>query len=486
MTIIFYRNDKRSNSTKQPQSSTQFPAVSKTATLKDDCNNLRPQFDLLLDSVTQDPGYNYIEWNETPTLRRYYFITERTYLSNSHIRISCEEDVLATYKAFIQSESHFVTRSSQLRNQYITDTLYPTAQNKISNLDSFTVGDYTDGFYVIGVIHQIGPGSAGDGYSFSRGSVYYYTAKQSEFETLLQFLNAPGAAYSDYNPLSHIVSCIYIPDDETGSSVTSAMFVHGGDSFNWTHTKISIGASGLHHVPISSRNLPDHTQHDGARLYLNYAPFSKYTLFAPPFGQFEIDRSLMGAFTNKAITFTLSVDCADGTASLIVTGGSRRLIQTSGNYAVNVMLAQQTTRSGADLMRLDNMETAATLAGLAGASAAAMRKDVGGLAGSAINAINAANDYTLASYLTNIPKVSVLSSNGAMSILSKSWGIQSEFAQVSGEDVLEMGAPYMAYTSLASVSGYVQCMNARYQGLAGTKEERDAIDAFLNSGFYIQ
>jgi len=486
MNIVFYSNQKKTNSTAQPVASSSYPAVTKTCTLKEPTDVLRPVFQLGLDATTQNPWYNYIEWNETTNLKRFYFITGRTYLSDNMVEIACEIDVLATYKAFIVGETHFVARSASNHSAFITDTLYPTTQDKAVDLQSFSVGDYTDGFYVIGVIQQIGPGTAGNGYSFSRGSVYYYTAKGSEFETLLQFLTSPGAAYTDYDPLSHIVSCVYIPDDETGSSVTSQMFVHGGDVFNWTHTQISVSAEGLHSVPISSITLPNHPQYDGIRSYLNFPPFSKYMLMSPVFGEFEIDRSLLGSLVTPAVTLSLSVDCATGLASLIVSGGSQRLIQTSGMFGINILLAQQTTRGAADMIKLDNMATAVSLGGLASLTGAAVKKDIGGIAGTAINAITASNDYALASYLTSIPKVSVMSSNGAMSILSKVWVLQGEFAKVIDDDNLEFGQPLMDYRSLTGLVGYTQCMGARYSDYCSTKEERDAIDAFLNSGFFIQ
>lgn len=486
-TINFYHCDKRLNSTKIPAGTTQYPIQAYTVKLKDDCDVLRPVFQMTRDSVTQNPYYNYVDWNETTSLRRYYYIVNRTYRSNNMLEIECEIDVLATYKNFIldSGTKYYVARSASSKSAFLTDTRFPTVQNKTVERKTFSPFDVDNGFYVIGVIQQIGPGSQGDGYSFSRGSVYYYTAKQSEFESLLAFLNNPGAAYSDYNPLSHIVSCIYIPDDETGSSVSSAMFVRGGDSFNWTHTKITTGSRGTHSIPISSQTLYDHPD-SASDKYLNYPPFSHYELFAGPFGNFELDRSLMGTGNTPSISFSVNVDCATGDAWLYVYSGSQTLINTAGKVGIDILLAQQTQRSASDLIRMDNMRNSAILSGLATAGNAVLNRNAGGLAAAAINAVNAANDYTLTSYLTNIPKVSCINGNGNFASILRAWSIQAEFAIHTAVDNVHAGAPLGVVISLNGLSGYTQCIDARYNLMCSTKTEREAIDSFLNSGFYIE
>lgn len=96
ITITAYSFSKRSNSTARPTASGTDFSVS----LKDRCSYDRPTF-LLNHSGTF--SYNYIVWGTW-----YYFVTDVTIERTDLISVTCDIDVLATYKTEIGNTSAFV------------------------------------------------------------------------------------------------------------------------------------------------------------------------------------------------------------------------------------------------------------------------------------------------------------------------------------------------------------------------------------------
>ena len=96
-TITTFNFAKRANSTKQPTglSGTDWSVVLKEKTSYD-----QPVF--LLTSNSQ-PEFNYLQWGSW-----YYFVTGISYVRNDLYEVSCDLDVLATYKAQIGATTAFV------------------------------------------------------------------------------------------------------------------------------------------------------------------------------------------------------------------------------------------------------------------------------------------------------------------------------------------------------------------------------------------
>lgn len=94
--ITAYVFSKRSNSTKQPDTSgTDFSVSLKAATSYEN-----PTFILNYSGTFE---YNYMQWGSW-----YYFVTSVTQLRNDLLEINCKLDVLATFKAEIGATSAFV------------------------------------------------------------------------------------------------------------------------------------------------------------------------------------------------------------------------------------------------------------------------------------------------------------------------------------------------------------------------------------------
>ena len=108
-TITTFNFAKRANSTKQPTglSGTDWSVVLKEKTSYD-----QPVF--LLTSNSQ-PEFNYLQWRSW-----YYFVTGISYVRNDLYEVSCDLDVLATYKTAIGATSAFVLYDTAA-NTEITD-----------------------------------------------------------------------------------------------------------------------------------------------------------------------------------------------------------------------------------------------------------------------------------------------------------------------------------------------------------------------------
>ena len=80
-----------------------------------------------------------------------------------------------------------------------------------------------------------------------------------------------------------------------------------------------------------------------------------------------------------------------------------------------------------------------------------------------------------------------LGSSGLGNIAFKCYVLSHDFSIDLATDGYEetIGTPVMKTMSLSSLSGYVQCVNAHIEAPAQASE-LDAIDGYVNSGFFIE
>lgn len=113
--VKFGKSDKRINSTKIPTLSDTVSCVLKQGTSVE-----KPTF--ILQAVSP------FDWNVAycETFGRYYFINDVTYVESTY-EISCTCDYLASYRDEILANTAYVTRSSSLFDEELSDTLFPTS-----------------------------------------------------------------------------------------------------------------------------------------------------------------------------------------------------------------------------------------------------------------------------------------------------------------------------------------------------------------------
>lgn len=116
-----------------------------TTTIYGDNSILSPML-----KCTNYHGANYIKISQ---FDRYYFITNVVW-SKGYYYISCDVDVLYTYRNDINNMSVCVTRSESENNTSIVDTCLPVSKNKEVTIKKFgnnVISNKTEK-YVIGVI----------------------------------------------------------------------------------------------------------------------------------------------------------------------------------------------------------------------------------------------------------------------------------------------------------------------------------------------
>ena len=177
---------KRRNSTKQPLSLSDVRNVE----LKEPTSIDHPSFIITGDTFT----YNYCMWDG-----RYYFIDNITSLHNGYTEIDCIIDVLATYKAEILASTQFVSYSSVSGGTWLPDTRIPiTKQTLVDSRNSFTGILSTIGCYILTVVGQTSCVSYAISSSLTLANILNGIAnwRDTGMQTALSKLQTPIASYS--------------------------------------------------------------------------------------------------------------------------------------------------------------------------------------------------------------------------------------------------------------------------------------------------
>lgn len=88
-----------------------------TATIKEDCAVLTPDFYIVYDADLISNRYNYVTaWG------RAYFVTGMQVIPGEGIRVSCKQDTLSTYADQIAGCTAVCTRCSAAPNTYLPDS----------------------------------------------------------------------------------------------------------------------------------------------------------------------------------------------------------------------------------------------------------------------------------------------------------------------------------------------------------------------------
>lgn len=337
ISVNFYSFSKKKNSTKRPSGGTTF-----SCTLKDNCGVLAPQ--IILD--TENPsGYNYAY---IPTFGRYYYVREWAYdrgLWTAQLAV----DELASWRDEIAAGSYYCVRKNngELRTtteQSISDATYPgTAEVTIkqSLAASPWAHDLGSGCYVVSTMSSDNNGI---------GGMSTYVLSASQFGALKNFMFS-SPAYLDiddselsqgmqkmaYNPGDYILSAMWLPLQAPKGADTTV-------KFGWWDSGVAasrIGSSGVASavVEFTLDKHPQSLTSAGALnefRYLNGDPYSKYHLFAPPFGEIELSPNDFLTETKLSCAITVDAISGDGTLMLLTNNGIMGL--ATAHCAVDINL----------------------------------------------------------------------------------------------------------------------------------------------------
>ena len=479
--VRFYNFNKRTNSTKVPTGSgTDYNCV-----LKDDTSILEPV--IRLQTSNNVKGYNYAYISD---FSRYYFVTDIV-SSKGFWEISLKVDPMASEKSGIGALSAYVLRSSSSYDEYICDTAYVSKVKETGLRQSGTVAGSaidTDPFawgnghhsYCVGII-----GNGGDS-TYQFGSVVYYMLNDVEMQSLINYMMSDpsqwsGISTSEYdmgvqrallNPSQFISSVIVLPFDKVGSQTGGHItfgyydYLVGGDVRALTHgTCINIQGW--------TCDIPKHPQAAARGKYMNGAPFTRYTLHFGPFGDISLDPAAL--IDDTTLSVNVRTDLTSGFSRLVVTGGQN----------TNVVLAQVTAQVGVPInisayypdTFADTMNTVGMVGGIVGNG---LSLNFGSMIESAVNGV--ADGVQLL-----YPDVQGGGPSGSLITFHDDWNcyLNAKFMTQVDNNVPDFGRPLCQIKQLNTLSGFVLCSGADYGG-AGTAQERDEINGYLNGGFFYE
>lgn len=481
VSIYFAKVNKRRNSTLQATFSTSFDCVLKQATSID-----RPTF--ILESASFD--FNLAKWDD-----KYYFVDNVVSVKNNIWEVSCVLDVLATYKSEILASTQYVSYSSQLGNSWLVDTRIPVLKSTTASKSSTPTGILSRiGCYILSVV---GKGSAASYMFLSDGDIKTIIDEISNWEsnnitditqlidtantdTLLASISQVlcntgfiGNAYS--NAPSCIRSCIWVPFDNALAPAS------GSDTVYLGNFPTSVTATRISSKPVQgsvSVSIPWHFS-DWRRGYCE-----DVYLYLPLVGMVALSSD---SLTNvSSLTIDWSVTYSDGCIAYEVKAGNEIIGTYGGNCSANYPIGINQQSSAGEIAQ-------AFIGGLEKTISAGINSSISPVsAGMAVAGMAA--EATISAY--NVQNVASSSHPSCVGGIGGGAGIGLDTSiscytvahntVIAPNDMKDtMGLPTMKPMTLSSLSGFCQCANGHVSANA-MASELDAIDTYLNSGFYIE
>lgn len=495
-TVSFGTFSKRRNSTKQPS----VLSDQRTVKLKDLTSVDAPTFIL----TGNDFNYNYAEWDNC-----YYFITDIRSMHNNLIEVDCVIDPLATYKSDILASTQYVLYSSAQGNTWLADTRIPVLKSTQVSKSSATLPFInTNGIFILSVVGKgdSGTGVGGceifavnkstlneliekisdwqtDAFNNSRALINPQSYTGQDFGSAINTLNdtvaSIGEALLDGSIIGNawqiaaqcIRSCIWVPFDITQFTGDSGRIYLG--SMDTEKAGFKVDAKPF--TGSFSVSIPWHYS-DWRRSYCE-----DVYLFLPLVGM--VGLSSDNLTHASSVTVKYSVTPTDGNVSYQIIAGNEIIGSYGGNAATNYPIGINQQASAGEVLTT-------ALHGIEHAVAEAVD---GGLnvatgAGELITGLTMATyDTKNVQMSTNLTTIGGIGGGSGVGLdLNVTCYTVAHDTIISPSDMQQtMGLPTMKPLQLSSLTGFCQCANAHVEAPA-MAHELDAIDLFLNSGFFIE
>lgn len=473
MIVNLYGFQKKKNSTAQPSISS--ATVLNNVELKDDTSVVNPV--LLINQNTSgmplpfDPSY--FTYAYIPKFGRYYFITDVRWVSGLW-ELYLAVDVLASFKTAIGATAAYIERCSYESNGNIIDNLYPAKTDvQITNATISTSWNNvapSGGCYILGVVNNQSSGHI--------GAVTYYAMEASGLNLLLAFMYSNNIYQAGniteigedlfkslFNPFQYIVSCMWFPGAASHYGDTQVTIKLG----YWDTPVIAYINKTVADVRFVSGTIPAHPQAASRGAYLNYAPYTRLTLFCPPFGEIPLDPTFTRV--GKYLYGKVMIDPITGQATF------RAAFNNNNNSYSGKPFIEKTAMFGVPI------QLAQVLSDYSGAiNTAASGLTSGSIAGVIGGAIGATVQSAIAS---QAPKVSTNGANGSFLNFAFEPSLVIEHTLLVDENNAELGRPLMATRTISAIPGYIKCAEAHFSASC-FDSERDAVNNFMLSGFFYE
>lgn len=447
MIITLYENfSKKLNSTKKPKTGTDVECF-----LKENTSIETPHF------ILKDISFNvnYVKWGN-----HYYFVDDVISLKNNLYEIVCNEDVLATYKDDILKLTAFVNYSSSLYNNDILDTRIGTVGDLKTSANSVACDGFSDGG--VYCITCIGNGSA----NLNR----YYTYDVGLNQLAKKVVSIDADLINDIvlqfgNCVNAISNIMFIPFD-TLSVFNTTIYLgnYNTDVMAWTTDSKYI----LRTVTI---DIP------WINLEISRRGFETVELYLPFYGTVNLNAEL---FKNESsITIQYTMDYVTGGLSYIISG--RYIYSVDCGIPISLGIYQNDIKKTPIALGLKLADYLST-----GFLSTATKLATGEFGNYSFDISNKTSDVG-----TNFSTVGNMGGFNGAGLVSSGYNkiyIRNSchgFTDSIGSLKDICGNPLFKKTSLAKLTGYVQCNGASIDSVA-LENSRQRINSFLNSGFFIE
>lgn len=456
MNVTLYTFSKRPDSTKRPPQG----GLMLSATLKDSTSLLSP---VLLFALSGNPTpYNYAY---IPDFGRYYYINDWKAAAGMW-EASCKVDVLASWKESIGASTQYVLRAEAESDGTIIDTLYPT-KGAAQVVTDYMLPVWEEGqTFVVGLYGDNGA---------TIGGISYITLTPAEMKTYMAAILGIGTWTNSipaemgeevfktiFNPIQYVASVMLFPFVIPGEHTTRNL------KFGWWDFSLSCGIITERTLTTTTGlgALPKHPQSAARGEYLNASPYTKYTFWAPPFGEVELDTPVLLDCDVAAVNMT--VDYITGKCTGVFVGknneGTKYLFTRTAQLSVPVQLSQITAGTGV---------------GSVVSSAVALGKDA--ITGNALGAGENVGDMASAA----LPKITTIGTNGDFSQYGLTQHITATFLTVVDEDTDGRGRPLCKNRVISSLPGFIQVSDAKV-AFDCTPAETAEIVSYMEGGFHYE
>ena len=462
-TLHAFTHNKRRNSTLTPTGS----GTTITVNLKGGCDILAPIFVLENAGV---PSFNYVSFEG-----RFYFVTGIKSVRDNLFEVSCDVDVLGTYKSVITGSSQYVLYYTHSNTQIVDTRLSTKTDITIqSDTEQFSNLGTGDSYLITTVAMEDGSGDGGTSiFACDKTTVdnlfdeNLITLIQDDYDTNvdditdalahlslldvqqtirdiaalwfdhLKFMseNLNTALYSDESS-QYVKNCFVLPIDKSHIGGTSKNIRLGC----WDSS--ASGNKGFPRICHDSATLSIPWQ---ATDWRKNSPYHEIYLYIPYVGLVNIPASEVMNVTN--ITVNVAVDTYSGVATFVVNADNGTVL---GQYSTNIAAPYAIGSSNIDIVN-SGAQIVAGAASLFAGFVTANSYAIGGGALGVVNAIKALDG-------------SIGSNGGAAGMglgnTVKCFTVFHDTTVSPASDSAIKGTPYNGVMSLSGVSGYVQTSGA--------------------------
>ena len=483
MNITVYTSfSKRKNSTKQPTGGT---AV--TCDIKHTNSMRNPIFHINKDDLTGGITPESIKYVKDSDHSIYYYVDDVEYVPNKFYALHCTIDPMATYKSSITGSTQYVMYSASNYSLMIPDHRIYNTENKcywvyhsLRKADNTALKLDTTGCYVVTAVSCKNAASTTGLYA--QNFVTRYLVNDTNIKLLGDYL-FDTALWGGSNFEANINKMVQKPYNSL-ISIYWLPIPYGPLITGQSEEPVQLGQDAIVNqgTPVASYLIPEnasYTYKGSVTPSWNYiddwrlgSPTTTASLYVPSFGLVDIN----------PIEYRDGLDCE--TYIDILSGETiTKLVQNSVikatfsyNIATQIPVAQTTPNTGTAITKL--------VGGIGAAAAGVATGGVAGVAGIAGGVMNAS--MGLREMFTMTP--SYKGSQGG-----KAWIDEPEYylteRYVATQDLstpqATQGRPLMQAVTLSTLSGYCQCADASVS-INGFDADRDIINGYLNSGFYIE